>query len=58
MQYRTLPPGAYVLEVEAPADAALTVQAAVVGIALPDRGPPPDVRQAYLDLVGLRPTAP
>lgn len=58
VQYRSLPPGAYVLEVEAPADAALTVQAAVVGIALPDRGPPPDVRQAYLDLVGLRPTAP
>lgn len=58
VQYRTLAPGAYVLEVAAPADTALTVQAAVVGIALPDRGPPPDVRQAYLELVGLRPNAP
>lgn len=58
VQYKSVPAGDYVLEVQAPSDAALSLQAAVVGIAAPNRGPPPDVQQTYLDLVGLRANAP
>jgi uncharacterized protein len=58
VQYKSVPAGDYVLEVQAPSDAALSLQAAVVGIAAPNRGPPPDVQQSYLDLVGLRANAP
>lgn len=48
----SLEPGTYYLAVENPADApAVTVQPALVGKARPDKGPPPDVRQRYLQLV-------
>ncbi len=43
-----LDPGTYFLTVEVPADAAATVvQPALVGVTLPDDGPPPDVQAAY-----------
>jgi hypothetical protein len=43
-----LEPGTYFLTVEVPADGVATaVQPALVGVTLPDDGPPPDVQAAY-----------
>ncbi len=54
VQMHDLAVGAYVLAVSVPADApTLDLQPAVVGLAKPDDGPPPDVRAKYLELVGL-----
>lgn len=56
-QLRQLEPGRYLIEARAPAEgAALIVRPAVVGLTPPSNGPPPDVAQHYLELVGLRPT--
>jgi hypothetical protein len=56
-QMHRLEPGRYLLEARAPAQGAtLTVRPALVGIAPPPAGPPPDVAAAYLEMVGLTPS--
>ena len=56
-QLQRLEPGRYILEARAPVDGpALVVRPAVVGLTPPADGPPPDVAQHYLELVGLKPT--
>jgi uncharacterized protein len=56
-QMRRLEPGRYVLEVRAPTQGAtLTVRPALVGLAPPPTGPPPDVAAQYLEMVGLTPS--
>jgi uncharacterized protein len=56
-QLRALKAGQYVIEARVPADAAATiVRPAVIGITPAGSGPPPDVAQHYLELVGLKPT--
>jgi hypothetical protein len=56
-QMHRLDPGRYVLEVRAPMQGAtLTVRPALVGIAPPPTGPPPDVVAQYLEMVGLTPS--
>ncbi len=58
-QLASLTAGRYVLEAQVPADAATTtLRPALVGLAPPGRGPPPDVVRGYLELAGLRPRAP
>ncbi|MBV9076249.1 MAG: DUF1311 domain-containing protein [Methylobacteriaceae bacterium] len=58
-QLHTLDPGRYLLEASLPADGrTATLRPAVIGIAPPPSGPPPDVVARYLELVGLAPTAP
>ena len=53
-QFVRLEPGRYVLEVRAPADGgALTVRPAVVGLAPPPAGPPPEIAKDYLEMIGL-----
>jgi hypothetical protein len=53
-QFMRLEPGRYVLEVRAPADgAALTVRPAILGLAPPPAGPPPEIAKDYLEMVGL-----
>ena len=53
-QFVHLEPGRYILEVRAPADGgAITVWPAVVGLAPPPAGPPPDIAEEYLEMVGL-----
>ncbi len=55
-QLRRVEPGRYLIEASAPADGpALIVRPAVVGLTQPANGPPPDVAQHYLELVGLKP---
>lgn len=55
-QLRPLLAGRYVIEARVPPDAPpTTLRPAVVGITPPGRGPPPDVAQSYLELVGLKP---
>ena len=55
-QLQSLPAGRYVLEARVPPDApATTLRPALVGIAPRGNGPPPDVVQGYLELVGLAP---
>ena len=55
-QLHRLEPGRYLLEARVPTDApTATVRPAVVGIAPPPAGPPPEVAQKYLELVGLTP---
>jgi hypothetical protein len=54
-QLRTLPAGYYVIEAQVPPDAPATIlRAAVVGITPRGSGPPPEVAQHYLELVGLK----
>jgi len=56
-QMHRLEPGRYLLEVRAPTQGAtLTVRPALVGIAPPPTGPPPDVVAQYLEMVGLTPS--
>jgi len=44
-----LPPGTYFLAVDVPASGAATdIQPALVGMTLPDNGPPDDVKAEYL----------
>jgi hypothetical protein len=58
-QLQKLPAGRYVLEARVPADAPPTlIRPALVGITPQGSGPPPDVVQHYLELVGLKPTEP
>ncbi len=55
-QLRQLPPGNYVMEASVPPDAQPTsLQAALVGVTPRGNGPPPDVVQHYLELVGMKP---
>ncbi len=55
-QLRPLKAGEYVLEARVPADAAPTVlRPALIGITPRGNGPPPDVVQTYLELVGMKP---
>ena len=55
-QLRTLRPGQYLMEAQVPPDAPATiVRPAVVGITPRGSGPPPEVAQHYLELVGLKP---
>ena len=55
-QLRPLAAGAYVLEARVPPDAAPTVlRPALIGITPRPNGPPPDVVQSYLELVGMKP---
>lgn len=58
-QLQRLAPGRYVLEARVPPDAATTLlRPAIVGIAPRPNGPPPDVVNAYLALVGRAPIVP
>ncbi len=58
-QLQKLEPGRYVLEASIPADGRTSiVRPAIVGIEPPPAGPPPDVVQSYLKMVGFAPTAP
>ncbi len=58
-QFRDLDPGRYLLEASVPADGRMTVvRPAIVGLAPPPSGPPPDVIHDYMRLVGLAPAAP
>ena len=55
-QLRALSAGAYVLEARVPPDATPTVlRPALIGITPRPNGPPPDVVQSYLELVGMKP---
>ena len=55
-QLRKLEPGSYVLEARVPPDASATVlRPALVGVTPRGNGPPPDVVQSYLELVGMKP---
>ncbi len=55
-QLRALPAGAYVLEAQVPpCGRAHVLRPALVGITPRGNGPPPDVVQAYLELVGMKP---
>ena len=55
-QLVALTPGRYVLEARVPPDAPTSVlRPALVGITPRGNGPPPDVVQSYLELVGLKP---
>ena len=55
-QLRPLPAGTYVLEAQVPPDAPPTVlRPALIGITPRGDGPPPDVVQSYLELVGMKP---
>ncbi len=55
-QLRKLAPGHYVLEARVPPDASPTVlRPALVGVTPRGNGPPPDVVQSYLELVGMKP---
>ena len=55
-QLRHLEPGAYVLEARVPPTASPTLLCpALVGITAHGNGPPPDVVQTYLELVGMKP---
>lgn len=57
VQMHTLPAGAYLLAVDLPAEAApVEIQPALVGAKLPDSGPPMEIRQSYLRLVGRGPS--
>ena len=50
---KQLPAGTYFLAVDVPADGAATdIQPALVGMTLPDDGPPPDVQASYRALAG------
>jgi hypothetical protein len=54
-----LPAGRFVLEARVPPDASPSlIRPALVGITPRGNGPPPDVAQHYLELVGLKPTEP
>ncbi|MDB5510538.1 MAG: hypothetical protein JWR08_21 [Enterovirga sp.] len=58
-QLQKLAPGRYVLEASVPADGSTSiVRPAIVGLAPPGSGPPPDVVRQYLHMVGLVPTPP
>ena len=55
-QLRSLPAGAYVLEARVPPAAPpALLRPALVGITPRGNGPPPDVAQGYLELVGMKP---
>ena len=55
-QLRRLEAGRYIIEARAPAEGpALVVRPAVIGLVPPSNGPPADVAQHYLELVGLKP---
>ena len=55
-QLRALPAGRYVIEATVPPSAAPTIlRPAVIGITPRGSGPPPEVAQQYLELVGLKP---
>jgi hypothetical protein len=55
-QLRALRPGQYLIEAQVPPDAPSTIlRPAVVGITPRGSGPPPEVAQQYLELVGLKP---
>ena len=55
-QLRPLPAGDYVLEARVPATASPTLlRPALVGITPRGNGPPPDVAEGYLELVGMKP---
>jgi len=57
-QLRRLEAGRYIIEARAPADGpALVVRPAVIGLTPPSNGPPADVAQHYLELVGLKPAS-
>lgn len=55
LQMHTLKAGDYLLRVEAPDDGeAVEVQGALVGVTLPDSGPPAEVIERYLQAAGLK----
>ncbi|MGA2638503.1 hypothetical protein [Methylocella sp.] len=57
-QLRRLEAGRYIIEARAPVDGpALVVRPAVIGLTPPSNGPPADVAQHYLELVGLKPAS-
>jgi hypothetical protein len=58
-QLHDLAPGRYLLEARVPPDGTTTtLRPAVLGLTPPPAGPPADVAQSYLDLVGLAPAKP
>jgi len=58
-QLHELAPGRYLLEARVPPDGTTTtLRPAVVGLTPPPAGPPADVAQSYLYLVGLAPAKP
>ncbi len=58
-QLHPLPPGSYLIEAHVPADAEPTVlRPAVLGLDAPGNGPPPEIVQHYLELAGLKGSAP
>ena len=58
-QLQSLAAGRYVLEVRVPPDAPTTlIRPALVGISPRGNGPPPEIVQHYLELVGLTPVEP
>jgi hypothetical protein len=55
-QLRALPAGQYLIEAQVPPDApASIIRPAVIGITPRGSGPPPDIVQHYLELVGMKP---
>jgi hypothetical protein len=53
-QFVRLEPGRYFLEVSAPAaGGTLTLRPAIIGLAPPPAGPPPEIVKNYLEMVGL-----
>jgi uncharacterized protein len=56
VQMRRLEAGRYLVEARVPPDGVTTmIRPAVIGLAPPPAGPPPDVAARYLELVGLTP---
>jgi uncharacterized protein YecT (DUF1311 family) len=52
VQLQTLQPGTYLLAIDVPADGvAVDIQPALVGLTLPGKGPPDEVKAQYLSLV-------
>jgi uncharacterized protein YecT (DUF1311 family) len=56
VQLQRLEPGRYIIEARVPAEGVTaTVRPTVLGVSPPPAGPPPEITQKYLELVGLGP---